>query len=48
MRHMIEKGLVEPHRLLELFEEIEDELFRYPAIDPPTFRRAVEEVAGSG
>ena len=38
-------GLVERTRLLELFARIEPELYRYPAIDPPSFRRAVEEVA---
>ncbi|MGH2725604.1 MAG: DUF6036 family nucleotidyltransferase [Actinomycetota bacterium] len=41
---MLRGGLVEPVRLRELFERIEPELFRYPAIDPPSFRRAVEEV----
>lgn len=41
---LVEQGLVEPERLLELFEEIEPELYRYPAIDPPSFRRAVEEL----
>ena len=35
-------GLVEPERLRELFAEIEPELYRFPAIDPPTFRVAVE------
>ena len=34
-------GLVEPERLHELFEEIEPELYRFPAIDPPSFRAAV-------
>ncbi|HEU0337219.1 MAG TPA: DUF6036 family nucleotidyltransferase [Gaiellaceae bacterium] len=42
---MVERGLVEPRRLLELFGEIEPELYRFPAIDPPTFRAAVERVA---
>jgi hypothetical protein len=40
---MVEAGLVEPARLLELFEAIEDRLYRYPALDPPSFRRAVED-----
>lgn len=35
-------GLVEPTRLLELFARIEPELYRYPAIDGPSFRRAVD------
>jgi hypothetical protein len=38
---MIAGGLVEPPRLMTFFEAIEPMLFRYPAIDPPTFRRAV-------
>jgi hypothetical protein len=28
-------------RLRELFDRIEPELYRYPSIDPPSFRRAV-------
>jgi hypothetical protein len=40
---MIARGLVEPSRLADLFASIEDELFRYPAIDPASFRRKVEE-----
>jgi hypothetical protein len=39
---MIERALVEPVRLRELYEAIEPELYRYPAIDPPMFRRKVE------
>src|SRR5450759_3786092 len=35
---MIERGLVEPPRLRELYAAIEPELFRYPAIDPAAFR----------
>ena len=35
-------GLVAGSRLWELFAEIEPELYRFPAIDPPTFRAAVE------
>ena len=38
---MLSSGLVEPRRLLVLFEQIQPELFRYPAINPDTFRRAV-------
>ncbi len=40
---MIERGLVDPERLRALYEAIEPELYRYPAIDPPTFRRKVLE-----
>jgi hypothetical protein len=38
---MIERGLVDPPRLRALYEQIEPELYRYPAIDPPTFRRKI-------
>jgi Nucleotidyltransferase of unknown function (DUF6036) len=41
-RRMVEDGLVEPERLRQLFGEIEPLLHRFPAIDPATFRRAVE------
>ena len=41
VRKMIESGLVKPQRLRELFEAIEPELYRYPAIDPASFRSAV-------
>ncbi|MGH9463257.1 MAG: DUF6036 family nucleotidyltransferase [Vicinamibacteria bacterium] len=42
---MIESGLVERTQLLAYFEAIEPDLYRYPAIDPKSFRRAVETVA---
>jgi hypothetical protein len=44
---MIESGLVQPARLRELYETIEPELYRYPAIDPAAFRRKVEAALGS-
>lgn len=45
VRQMIDRGLIQPERVLHYFEEIEAQLYRYPAIDPPSFRRAVEQVA---
>ena len=39
---MFAAGLVEPDRLRELFAQIEGEFFRYPALDPKSFRRAVD------
>ncbi len=42
------RALVERPRALEYFSRIEPELHRYPAIDPPTFRRAVQAAFGSG
>jgi hypothetical protein len=43
---MVSRGMVDPGRALELFAEIEPELFRYPAIDPAAFRRKVERALG--
>lgn len=43
---LIDRGLVEPGRLREAFDAIEPELYRFPAIDPSSFRRAVETVTG--
>jgi hypothetical protein len=40
---MIENGLVDPVKALAQFASIEAELYRFPAIDPASFRRAVEE-----
>ena len=40
---MATQGLIEPARLLGFFAQIAPELYKYPALDPPTFRRAVEE-----
>ena len=45
---MMRRGLVRREDLLRFFGEIEPALYRYPAIDPPSFRRAVEEFAGRG
>ena len=44
--HMLRAGWVEPDELRRFFAEIEPLLYRYPAIDPPTFRRAVDEFLG--
>ena len=38
---MLRLELVDKSRLRELFDEIERELHRFPAIDPRTFRNAV-------
>lgn len=51
VREMVARGLVEPGHAREYFARIEPELHRFPAIDPPSFRRAVETafpVAGPG
>jgi len=44
---MVRHGLVQPSRLLKLFEEVEDQLYRYPAIHPPALRAAVEKLASA-
>lgn len=38
---MIAAGLVQRERLLGFFQAIEPQLYKYPAIDPVRFRRAV-------
>lgn len=43
VRAMLDRGLVVPARLRELFTAIEPLLYRFPAIDPVTFRTALEE-----
>jgi hypothetical protein len=42
VREMFERGLIEAGKLLEYFAAIEPRLYRYPAIDAPSFRRAVD------
>lgn len=46
VQEMISRGLVDRRRALEYFARIEPQLYRFPAIDGPTFRRAVEETFG--
>jgi hypothetical protein len=43
---LIASGLVDPKRLLELFFSIEDQLYLFPSLDRPAFRRAVEHISG--
>ncbi len=44
VQEMLRHNLVEPQRLLEMFAAIEDQLYRYPALDGRSFRQAVERV----
>lgn len=39
---MLRRGLVERTRLRELFDAIESQLYRYPSLDPRSFREALE------
>lgn len=41
---MLRRGMIEMRKLLSLFEAIRPELYRYPAIDPDSFSRAVHQV----
>ena len=43
VREMIGRGLVDRDELRQRFEQIEPQLYRFPAIDPQRFRRALEE-----
>ena len=43
---MLERGLVERDAVLAYFAQIEPDLYRFPAIDPATFRARVEETFG--
>jgi hypothetical protein len=44
---MVRNGVVEPKRLLALFEGVADQLYRYPALNPSTLRAAVERFAST-
>lgn len=44
VRSMVDSGQVEPAKLRELFEAVEPELFRFPAVDPAGLRSAVESL----
>jgi uncharacterized nucleotidyltransferase DUF6036 len=45
--HMLQAGVVDPERLLRLFEEIEPRLYRFPAVHPATLRREVERIVAA-
>lgn len=44
VQEMIRSGAVDRGKLLFHFEQIEPLLYRYPALDPASFRKAVEQV----
>ena len=46
VRQMLDRGLIDRDELRRRFEEIEPQLYRYPAIDPGAFRKAVERAMG--
>ncbi len=47
VRAMLDNGLIERKRLIELFKEIEPLLYKYPAIDPKSFSIAVKRFVDS-
>jgi hypothetical protein len=44
VREMIARRLVEPRRLRELFETLQSRLYRFPAVDPPSFRKRLDDL----
>jgi hypothetical protein len=45
---MLRRELVTPAALRSAFEAIEPEIYRYPALDPTAFRRALDEALETG
>jgi hypothetical protein len=43
VHELFQRRLVDFSRLRVLFDAVEPELYRYPAIDPPSFRRKLDE-----
>ena len=41
---MLDRGLINGSEVRRMFAQMEPELYRFPAIDPPSFRRAVDAV----
>lgn len=39
---MMDEGLIDPSRLMTLYDAVEPDLIRYPSLDPPSFRARVE------
>jgi Nucleotidyltransferase of unknown function (DUF6036) len=46
VKDMISNGLVDPADARAQFDLIEPELYRFPAIDPASFRKSVEQLFG--
>ena len=46
VREMLVRGLIESAGVWQYFIDIEPHLFRYPAVDPPSFRRSIENIFG--
>ncbi|MBI4503507.1 MAG: hypothetical protein HY700_20395 [Gemmatimonadetes bacterium] len=48
VRELLDRALIRPAEALVYFGRIEPELYRFPAVDAPSFRRAVEAAFGGG
>lgn len=46
VREMLSRGLIDAKGAWNYFDGIEPQVFRYPAVDPASFRRAMEEIFG--
>jgi hypothetical protein len=44
VRNLVESGQVDPAKLGELFDAIEPELYRFPAVAPASLRAAVNSL----
>ncbi len=44
---MLRRGLIDPGKVSSLFAEIEPKLYRFPAIDPASFREKVDRTFGA-
>lgn len=44
VHNMVSSGQIDPEMLCELFERVEPELFRFPAVNPAELRRTVESL----
>ncbi len=44
VEELLARGLVDAKQLRQLFEAVSPQLYRYPAIDPESFRKALDEV----
>jgi hypothetical protein len=47
VRTMLERGLVSAGQILDEFRAIEGQLYRYPAVDPAAFARAINDVVNA-
>jgi hypothetical protein len=46
VQEMVRRGLVQPVRVWQYFQAIEPDLYRFPAVDTRSFRRAVKDFFG--